>query len=548
MKQNGEIRFKLELEKFIFAKLRPYPYFNNTYSDPEDYWSFFDDENSYGKYEYGETCKNTNCFAKLTNHDICHEMFWNAFRDRSKMYIQMHRLTEEYSNFPHEEEYSDFSHDKEAVTLQCSLVTWQMLYYDCMMFNAMNDENDSEYRNAALNYYRPYIFDYVVELTNDKYKELQKLQKKFIIKNNLPWLEESETYPYLWMPCTFDIDKSSQVFDGYVIQSASSINKIRMHLGIIEDDKTQMKEIKRISDSYELRNECILSNDEFIDKIKLNLGSSRLSSVDIYKIGNGNCVFAQDTGSNINFFYDIGFNYRHTPKKLVPGVTYNYSKTMREIDKKNPSFVILSHWDMDHIAGSAVLKKDIFEKDWFAPECYDACLSAKRLAKYLDSKNHLFLAKRCGWGHLIGCLHMPSATYKFYMGQKVNCDKSKANCEGIVIEYKDTIKGKTILMMGDVNYSSFNEARRTNGESLFAYTDIDYLIVPHHGSRHTGYNLITAPLKKIKKESEAVICCTDEPAKGRPNNDHRTELLRRFDNVRTTEADSGVGNSITIVI
>lgn len=26
-------------------------------------------------------------FPQLTNHEICHEMFWNAFRGRSKMYI-----------------------------------------------------------------------------------------------------------------------------------------------------------------------------------------------------------------------------------------------------------------------------------------------------------------------------------------------------------------------------------------------------------------------------------------------------------------------------
>lgn len=45
-------------------------------------------------------------------------------------------------------------------------------------------------------------------------------------------------------------------------------------------------------------------------------------------------------------------------------------------------------------------------------------------------------------------------------------------------------------------------------EPLFADTLIDYLIVPHHGSEHTDYNLITEN-KPIIKGAKAIICCTD---------------------------------------
>lgn len=319
--------------------------------------------------------------------------------------------------------------------------------------------------------------------------------------------------------------------------------------------------VKSILKGYKLRDSCVKDDASFIQLIEKKLKNNRLSAIDVYKIGNGNCVFAQGMDKDVSFFYDIGFNYRHRPQKIVPGVSYSYINTMKRIYVKNPSFFILSHWDMDHIAGSAAARKDFLDKDWFAPDCYDACVDAKRLAKYLDMNNRLYLAKRpskertlsgrlIGYPIIINSTTSPSKTlaiYRLYMGEKETCDRSNPNCEGIVIEYVDVAKKKNVLMMGDVNYASFNKARLVSAKKSFADTQIDYLIVPHHGSEHTAYKQITDSGKTVKKGTQAIICCTNEPASNRPNDRHREELEKRFGyNVFTTEEAPPTSNSIKI--
>lgn len=580
MNEKGKMRFKWELEKFVVTRLRPFlesPYiydyirYENIFPDEESRFQFMDDLWEWNEYRYRKSWGELVDFPQLTNHEICHEMFWNAFRGRSKMYIQIQDLRFDenaFSNKPDKivDSNSIKGEDKnEVITLQCSLLTLQMLDYDIMLFRAMSDIEDDEYRRAAQQHYRPYLFSYVIEVNEEKYKKLKELQKNLVGLERLSSEEEDEPSPYLWLACTFnpDINVPHLDLDGYVVQSASSINKIRADLHIIEDEKTPRQTIKSILKRYKLSNSCLKDDDSFIQLIEDKLGHNRLSTIDVYKIGNGNCVFAQGVDNDVSFFYDIGFNYKHRPHKIVPGVSYSYVDTMKKIYAQNPSFFILSHWDMDHIAGSAAARKEFLDKDWFAPDCYDACVDAKRLAKYLDLKNHLYLARRPSKertlsGRLIGhqiyinSTTSPSKTlaiYRFYMGEKETCDRSFPNCEGIAIEYMDVAKEKNILMMGDVNYASFNKARFMNTDTSFADTQIDYLIVPHHGSEHTAYKQITDPNKTAKKGIQAIICCTNEPTCNRPNDIHRKELEKRFgDNVCTTEEAPPKNNSIKIIL
>lgn len=574
----GKEKFKLEVEKFVITRLRPlcsghyscYKGHNIRDYEESSVESRFRLMNKWCILHGTENKKSwakLAAFPQLTNHEICQEMFWNAFRGRSKMYIQIKDLRVDEDVFPQRsDEFANSNRrndedENEVITLQCSLLTLQMLDYDIMMFRAMGYSGDEEYKEEAQKFYRPYLFSYVAEINRDKYERLKEAQRKTGI--DMPD-EEDGPAPYLWLECTFNPEKKDRSIDldGYVVQSASSINKIRADLYILEDKKYPDATIKSILDGYELSKYCLKKDTPFIEAIKKNLGNNRLSTIDVYKIGNGNCAYAQGVDGNVGFFYDIGFNYRHRPQKIVPGVAYSYIDTMQEIYAKKPSFFILSHWDMDHIAGCAAAKKDFFDKDWFAPDCHDACIDAQRLAKYLDLKNHLFLAARRPRkgtfpGRLIGQINIKSnsasskilATYRLYMGKKDKCDSSYPNCEGIVIEYTDKDKEKVVLMMGDVNYASFNKARVVRKHPLFADTQIDYLVVPHHGSEHTHYKQITDYGTTIKKGKTAIICCTNEDKKNRPNQEHRDELKKRFDeNVITTEEASPGTNRIRICL
>lgn len=559
----GKERFDWELENFIVTRLRPAPESFDIYNHME---STDSSKNMNGRlqsmmnfWEKNASKNRTNRrrhipYPQLTNHNICHEMFWNAFHDRSKMYLQIQDIrTKTFIG------KSDKSED-DSVILQCSLLTLQMLDYDIMMFNAMNDPEDPEYRDAAQTYYHPYFFSYIVELNQEKYNELQRLQKNL-------WEGDlvNESSRYLWLECTFNpyIKDSCVELDGYVAQSASRINKIGAKLYLIENGKNPRKIVKSILDAYTLNTASLKDDNDFIRLIDGELSHTYLSTIDAYKIGNGNCIFAQNADKSRGFFYDIGFHYRHRPKKRIgSGTQYTYSNSMKEIYAQMPSLFILSHWDMDHIAGSVAATKGFLDKDWFAPDCYDACTDAKRLAKYLDLKGHLILAKRPSKdkllsSRLIGKIDVkdpakPSrvrATYRLYMGENAACDNSSPNCEGIVIEYRDILNEKTVLMMGDVNYTSFNMARSNNHNPSFADTRIDYLIAPHHGSEHTDYHQITNYGHTVKTGIMAIICCTNNKGheKNRPYARHLDKLRERFGyNVYTTEQPPAKGNYIRI--
>lgn len=565
MSATGKERLMWEVEKFVVTRLRPLqaPHYDcDDVSNLEKRQQLMDESRKSHENKYRNSQEKLVGFSQLTNHEICHEMFWNAFRGRSKMYIQIENfMFDEDRPFHRPDEKADengITEEDEVIVLQCSLLTSQMLEYDIMMFNAMSDSGDEEYKEEARKFYRPYLFSYVAEINREKYERLRELQRK----TEKDWSVEEDGSSYLWLACTFnpDINVPKVGLSGYVVQSASSINKIKADLYIIEDEKTPRATVKEILDKYKLRPSCKIDDDSFIRKIESKLGNDRLSTIDVYKIGNGNCIYAQTESGNMSFFYDIGFNYRHRPGKIASGVKYSYSRTMKEIYGKQPSFFILSHWDMDHVAGGVAAGKGFLDKDWFAPDCYDACIDAKRLAKYLDMKGHLFLAKRPprqkkSPGRLIGrqidikSTAIPSqtlATYRFYLGGKAKCDGSYPNCEGIVIEYTDVLNEKAVLMMGDVNYSSFNSARPQN--QSFAQTKIHYLIAPHHGSERTDYKKIADSGRIAIPGIEAIICCTNEEDVNRPNKYHRKELGKRFEGVWTTEEAPPTKNSISIIL
>lgn len=525
-------RFEGILEKFIQSELRGA--FVRGSGTPEEYELF-------------------SGFPQMTNHEICHEMFWNSIRGFSKTYIEM----------PNLEFYTPEFSEEGYTTLTFSLLSKQMLHYDQTLFGMMHDWQNPSDREKALAFYRPYLFGYVATVSRTEYNALCKLQQEvraYLEKKDKG--DQEETDPkcqaymdsYVWVPCSFVQNSSSEnsmVLQGYVIESASNITKTKLPLVVLKKNNKlpRRAEVRKIWEVYSGLPNAIISDTDWVDKISKHLDNNRLKQADIYKVGNGNCIFMQTESDSVGFFYDIGYNYGHLRKDIKVKVSYNYTATMAEVAAKKPSFVLLSHWDMDHIAGHYHMKKSkVFDIDWFAPDCNDAHVDAKRVATYLYLKDHLFLvtrktgtgsspARRIGdpidikddTGNLL-------ATYKLYMGEKHSCDSNAKNCEGIVMEYRDEIRKETVLMMGDVNYASFNAARLAASESLFADMPITYLVAPHHGSRHTDYTSITDPKKSPIKGEKAVFCCNNVPEADRPNDQHRMELQKRFDqNVVTTE-------------
>ena len=508
----------------------------------------------------------------FTHHEVCDKMFENVFQGKSKVFIQMPDLRErEFS------EYDKYTDNQKSILLQCSLLTLPMLHYDRMMLSAIPNNRD-DYG------YRPYFFSFIAEINRNEFQRLQDIQNQ-ISSNNKVKDEDS----YFWTECTFVPDErfdsnsgysrnnslnNLSYYDtgdslhfrlnGYVIQSISQdstldkqvnqnarpVKTIKKPLYILSGTGISLDDIKLIVDTYEIPKACE-KDDKFNWLIKDKIGNRMVSYVDVYRIGNGNCVFVKIEDNDEGFFYDIGFNCKQRLREIEDGRTDNYFQIIQEIVKNKPSFFILSHWDLDHILGISAANENYFTVDWFAPDCYDACIEAKRLAKYLDVKNHLFRVKRKDSlknGRLIGApikiknsKNQIIGQYKLYMGEKSGCDSSYSNCEGIVIEYTDFKSGeeKVFLMMGDVNYASFDKARVNAGEPKIADSQIDYLIVPHHGSQHTAYKSLIKN-KAIHKGKLAVICCTNDYKINRPNKDHLKKLKKRFKVVTTEKAKKSI--------
>ena len=434
MKYSGRDRFKILVASFFINMLSEFYYedyfyykdyfYHKTFGRFKSNKEFFLFLEEIGKHYLDWLIKTQN----FTNHEICHKMFKKAFRGKSRMFIQMQDLSK-YSPFK-ENDRDSLNNSEEVVTLYCSLLTLEMLFYDGLMFNAMRDTEDEDYKNAAIKHYRPYLFGFVAEINRNKYEEIKKLQKELGKDEKIGLNTKGSENPYIWMECKLNTYIPDNInISGYILQSASNIEKIRADVTIIENYDTPWfynELIKDILDTYDISSSCYIDDDKFIQMIKNNIGSKMVNFIDVYKTGNSNCIFV----NNINggFFYDIGFNCKHTSDELSSGKSYNYTSTIKEIIKNTPSFFILSHWHTDHFVGIYSAKKDYFDKDWFAPDCYDARVGVKRLAKYLDLKNRLFLVSRSK-GRLIGNQidiiddkNNRLATYKLYMGEKDSCD------------------------------------------------------------------------------------------------------------------------------
>lgn len=323
--RRGKERFERELEEFAAANLAPFPgrcrscgggECGEAYPGPESCpWRLERRDGGYRKDWEGPGGP-----LRLTNHEICHELFWNAFSGRSKLYIEMRDLRSGRAPFYKEEGGAE----EGTMTLSCSLASEQMLEYDAMMFEAMGNREDEDYSRAAREHYRPYLFSYVAEIGRESYEELRELQTELAG----PAEEGEDAYsPYLWLECTFAPDAPGPYVKlaGYAVQSASPIDKPKAALKLLKGGKRPRMTRKEAFEKYAPQRAYAKGDSGFRQVAGRALGSVLLERIDIYRIGNGNCVYAQDGSGGTGFFFDVGYNYMHKLKKLRPGVSYAYS-------------------------------------------------------------------------------------------------------------------------------------------------------------------------------------------------------------------------------
>lgn len=349
--------------------------------------------------------------------------------------------------------------DKESgVGIQISLINELQIEYDKLLL---------EKHNSTEQNYHMYIYEFfgVCEENADIYA-----------------LSQDDFYEIEIVDCP---DETSGVFaTGTIIYSASPIERSSRTIKI--KDKASEDINKQIKDNFKLNSKSIIKTKEDLDcrltQIGIKNKIDKLKDkwcVKIVNVRQGNCIFVYNKESGIKFAFDIGYSVFEG----VPGAGYYinlYSSEFRTSD----SFVILSHWDMDHILGVTFIeRKEIFKCTWITPEVDDkSSVSAQRLAKYIENTGNLIsidygLNGQNLLGHTSGYFNLWKGK-GYVAGSKI----TQENNRGLIVElskFESHVRHYTsdgankFLLPGDCEYEAMPDSIK-NGR-------YHCLIVPHHG-------------------------------------------------------------------
>ena len=194
-----------------------------------------------------------------------------------------------------------------------------------------------------------------------------------------------------------------------------------------------------------------------------------------------------------------------------------------------PSCVVLSHWDMDHIIGCAYASQDIFNVKWIAPYLVSskdkkASINSIRLAHYLNALGNLCLVDREQTNKLIAKISCANdIEIKVWLGSGTSNKITPRNREGLTLEILDKKRRYLhVLLAGDVPYKCMNNL----------LTDpIDIMHVPHHCS-----SMELDKLKNLPSVGKYAIISTNRKKTGTLNCDsnHHDKLRKKFKEVLHT--------------
>ena len=421
---------------------------------------------------------------------------------------------------------------------EISIVSQLMIDYDRKFFDnkPLPDKLDSKE-------YHPYCCEFIINLSS----VTKKWQK--CLKNNVgKWLKITLAFG--------SSNDSKRMLQGMLIFSASPI--IRKWCGLIcsyvlnFDDNTKIIEDSDIKeyDAFawfldgEHKQEKTHSQIQLFEDVKM----IDCLSGEIYNVGQGNFIYLK-INNRYSMFFDVGES--KNPQGQL-GENYYIQKNENQIANLKPDYIMLSHWDLDHILGVYKFNdKPAFSfyesPKWIVPDIAkigkNVSLSAKRLCAYLfkvgdiifiDSPNDCFCT--VGSNNNEGMLRFWQGDCKATLG-------SLANNIGLIIEAqvfvneisetRETTYGAEIrpgyqklLFTGDCSYWHVNP--------VVFLEKYDFIVTAHHGAASAvEYDLMfLAP--DAEKGARAVIstgCNSDK----HPHIEHLTELkYRGFDVYYTT--------------
>lgn len=205
------------------------------------------------------------------------------------------------------------------------------------------------------------------------------------------------------------------------------------------------------------------------------------------------------------FAFDIGIPtdanlYREINGKKDENGIVNKSKSGifddNLLSSISPEMILISHWHQDHYKGAYILDRDIYRK-WNAPiwitpvykqgkKFDNECYNADRLVAYLLKLDKiLFVPDK---------YYYSEGDYKLCCGEWNFKQNETNNHNSILLQMRRTLlPGDCVCECWPSNYATLS--------------DVDYIIVPHHGSKEFDKDTMKIRLApKISGCCKAIIC------------------------------------------
>ena len=244
----------------------------------------------------------------------------------------------------------------------------------------------------------------------------------------------------------------------------------------------------------------------------------------VYNVGQGNGVIV----STDKAFWIVDFGSMGSPTVYSKNKSYhtfdNRLKAARDLLESNkdlPIIVMVSHPDADHINGLYDLLHDLKDpqnqsriKFWI----YSVAYSASNICKNADNANALtitasrFVVDRA----YVRRPKLPGQTIFFVNSPEINADETNANSMmlKVIVGGKNRVLlagDATLMTVADLRYSHFlnspNKLEQDDWKESLEwkqFTEVDYLVAPHHGADTEDSHLIA----RLVNPSKGVIFST----------------------------------------
>lgn len=236
--------------------------------------------------------------------------------------------------------------------------------------------------------------------------------------------------------------------------------------------------------------------------------SEKISELDItfLDVGKADCIIIQDSGSVVMIDTAEEENYSDIDAFLE-------NEGIKEID-----YLIITHYDKDHIGGASQLIENYsikniiqpnYDKDSKSVEAYESSLEIANIDPMLLKENITF--------------SLPDYELTLLPSETIYKDDNNNSIISTI-----TYEEKHLLFMGDAKEERITEFLEYNTDTY------DLIKMPHHGN----YNDLTEALIKETAPSQAVITCSNK----NPANQETLEILSSYQ-VKTYQT---IDSNITI--